>query len=390
MHLTKKEQSMSDGEAGEAARQSMEILAALGRIYGAQNMIPVSSVQVAGVSYKTIGDAGLEYLRDLAAKGAKVRVKTFLNPAGMDRGQWKEMRVPENFAKKQLEVLGAYSSMGIEATCTCTPYFIGVRPSKGEHIAWSESSAVAFANSVLGARTNREGGPSALAAAICGVTPNYGLHLDENRISNFVVEVEAELKTSSDFGAMGYAVGEMAKGRHVAFTRVKSASEDHLKALGAAMAASGSAALFYMKGITPEYNVSDSAERITFSAKELALTKGKMGTNEKPQLVAIGCPHASIDEIAEVAALVNGKKLSTDLWVCTARQTKEKADRLGYTRAIEAAGGRVISDTCMVVCPLEEMGYKVTASNSGKAAKYLSSMQKQKVVFGDVKDIIFR
>ena len=160
------------------------------------------------------------------------------------------------------------------------------------------------------------------------------------------------MKTSSDFGAMGYCIGEKAKGRHVAFTGVGQASEDNLKALGAAMAASGSAALFYVKGITPEYRVADKAEEIAFTQGDLKATREKMGTNEKPQLVAIGCPHASIGEIAEV--------------------------------------GNVVADTCMVVCPLEEMGYKVTASNSGKAAKYPSSMQRQKVVFGDVKEIIFR
>ncbi len=115
-----------------------------------------------------------------------------------------------------------------------------------------------------------------------------------------------------------------------------------------------------------------------------------MGLPEKPQLVAIGCPHASLEEIAEVAALVNGKKVACELWVCTARQTKRKADADGYTAAIEQAGGKVVADTCMVVCPLEEMGYKVTACNSGKAAKYLASMQKQKVVYGDIGDIIFR
>jgi predicted aconitase len=169
--LTKEEQRMFDGELGEASRESMEILVALGKIFGAEGMIPITSAQVSGVSFKTIGQAGLDYLSDLSRKGAKVNVPTFLNPAGMDREQWREMGIPEAFAKKQIEVLDAFSSMGIMKTCTCAPYNIGIRPKKGEHIAWAESSAVAFANSILGARTNREGGPSALAAAICGVTP---------------------------------------------------------------------------------------------------------------------------------------------------------------------------------------------------------------------------
>ncbi|HID73204.1 TPA: DUF521 domain-containing protein, partial [Candidatus Micrarchaeota archaeon] len=133
--LTKQEQAMLDGENGEAAAQSMEILVALAKIFRAEGMIPVSSAQVSGVSYKTIGDAGLEYLQDLASKGAKTKIPTFLNPAGMDVAQWKDMKVPEDFAKKQMAILEAYSSMGIMKTCTCAPYFIGIRPKKGEHIA---------------------------------------------------------------------------------------------------------------------------------------------------------------------------------------------------------------------------------------------------------------
>lgn len=389
MLLTAKEQAMYDGEHGEAARQAMEILVALGKIYNADKMIPVTSAQIAGVSYKTIGGAGLEYLKTMVDNGARVKIPTFLNPAGMDRAQWKKMKIPEGFATNQIAILNAYAAMGITMSCTCTPYLIGLRPKQGEHIAWSESSAVAFANSVLGARTNREGGPSALAAAICGVTPNYGFHLDKNRISDFIVNVEADLRTTTDFGAMGYYIGTIVKNRNPAFTGVKNATEDKLKSLGAAMAASGSVALFYVKGATPEYVVSDRAEKITFTAKELKETKEKLTVKEKPELITLGCPHASIQEIKEVADLVKGKRLKSDLWVCTARQTKELSDKFGYTKIIESAGGRVVADTCMVVCPLEEMGYKVTGCNSGKAAKYLSSMCKQKVVFGDLRELLW-
>ncbi len=390
MMLSKTEQKIYNGEMGEAARQSMEILIALGKIYGAERMIPISSAQIAGVSYKTIGDAGLEYLQRMSKSGAKVKIPSFLNPAGMDREQWKEMKIPEEFAKKQIEVLDAYASIGITMTCTCTPYLIGLRPKVGEHIAWSESSAVAFANSVLGARTNREGGPSALAAAICGVTPEYGFHLDRNRVCNFVVEVEADLRTSADFGAMGNYLGPVIKNRNPAFTGIRNASEDKLKGLGAAMAASGSVALFNVQGTTPEFRISDKPEKIAFTEKELKESKEGLNSGAKPDLITIGCPHASVQEIKEVAELVKGKTLDCDLWVCTARATKKISDRLGYTAAIEKAGGRVVADTCMVVCPLEEMGYRVTGCNSGKAAKYLSSLCKQKVVFGNVGDIICR
>ncbi|MBN1170165.1 aconitase X catalytic domain-containing protein [Candidatus Micrarchaeota archaeon] len=390
MELSEKEQKIFDGETNEAARQSMEILVALGKIYGAKRMIPIASAQISGVSYKTIGDAGLDYLKDLVKKGAKVAVPAFLNPAGMDIAQWKDMGIPEEFAKKQKEILIAYQAMGIMRTCTCTPYFVGQRPKQGEHIAWAESSAVSFANSILGARTNREGGPSALAAAICGITPEYGLHLDENRIADIVVEIQCRLETNADFGALGYAVGKLVKRKIPAFTGIKSAGEPFLKVLGASMAATGSVPLYYIKGITPEWKVDDDAEKIIFSQKQLDDTKNELDSKAKPDLVTIGCPHCSIDEIREVAELVKKKKPTCAFWVCTARKIKENAEQLGYSKIIENAGGIVVADTCMVVCPLEEMGMEVTGTNSGKAAKYLPNLCRQKVAFGDLKDILYR
>ena len=395
MKLTKEEQLMLDGESGEAARQSMEILLALGKIYGAQKMIPITSAQVAGVSYKTIGDAGLEYLQDLAAKGAKTRIPTFLNPAGMDIAQWKEMRIPADFAKKQIEILDAYSKMGIMKTCTCAPYFIGIRPKKGEHIAWAESSAISFANSVLGARTNREGGPSALAAAICGVTPYYGLHLEENRTARLLVDVQCSVSTISDFSALGCAIGEIAKDRNPAFTGIKTATEEQLKVLGASMAATGSVPLYFVQGVTPEWKVADDAEKITITEAELKTTKMKLDTvhgtrDSRPQLVTLGCPHASLNEIKVVAEMVSKRKPNCEFWVCTSRNLKEESDKLGYAKTIQSAGGRIVADTCMVVCPLEQMGYSITGTNSGKAAKYLPSLCRQKVAFGDIEDILYR
>ena len=154
MYLTKEEEKMLNGEYGEATRKAMEILVALGDIFGADRLIEVSSVQVAGVSYDNIGDAGLEFLNELAKDG-KVKVTTTLNPAGMDIENWKSLGISEEFAEKQIQVIEAFKKLGIIPTCTCVPYLIGNLPRFGEHIAWSESSAVAFANSVIGARTNR-------------------------------------------------------------------------------------------------------------------------------------------------------------------------------------------------------------------------------------------
>jgi len=238
---------MLDGEEGYAVRKSMEILVALGDIFGAESLIKVGSVQVAGVSYHNLGDAGLEFLNELAKDG-RVRVLTTLNPAGMDLENWRQLGISEEFAMKQNQVIDAFESMGILISCTCTPYLIGNLPRYGEHIAWSESSAVTFANSVLGAKTNREGGPSALAAAFVGKTPNYGLHLDENRIPDVHVKVEADLKKLSDWGALGYAIGKKAENKIPFITGIKEAETDDLKSFCASVVTYGAKPLFYLKG----------------------------------------------------------------------------------------------------------------------------------------------
>ncbi len=238
MQLTKQEQAMLDGEEGYAVRKSMEILVALGEIFGAKDLIKVGSVQVAGVSYHNLGDAGLEFLNELAVDG-RVKVLTTLNPAGMDLENWQQLGISPEFAEKQNLVIDAFRRMDILISCTCTPYLIGNLPLYGEHLAWSESSAVTFANSVLGARTNREGGPSALAAAFVGKTPNYGLHLDENRVPDVLVEVNAELTKLSDWGALGYTIGKKAENKIPYITGIKAAELDELKSFCASVVTYG-------------------------------------------------------------------------------------------------------------------------------------------------------
>jgi len=381
---------MLAGEHGEVVERNFRLLMRLGEIYGADRMIPVGSVQVAGVSYKSIGDPGIEFLEDMANRGAKVKVPTTLNPPGMDLVDWRELGFPEDFAEKQLQIMDAFKKMGIAMTATCTPYLVGNMPRFGEHIAWSESSAVSFANSVIGARTNREGGPSALAAALCGVTPNYGLHLDEKRKPTLLVKVNAELKDNSDFGALGYHVGKIVKDGIPYFKGIKKAELEQLKALGAAMAASGAVALYHVEKITPEAHLMspNGLEGIEFGEKELKEAYAKLNTGESPDIVILGCPHASLKEIAELASKLEGKRLKKPVWICTARATKEAADRMGLVKKIESAGGKVVADTCTVVSPIERMGFKCTAVNSGKAANYLPGFCKQTVVFNNVDELL--
>jgi len=390
MFLTKEEEKIFNGEKGEVLERMFRLLVRLGDIYGADKMLPVGSVQVAGVSFKSIGIPGLEFLEDYAKKGAKVKVLTFLNPAGMDLENWKGLGFPKDFAENQIRIINAFREMGIVVTSTCTPYLAGNLPRFGEHIAWSESSAVSFSNSVIGARTNREGGPSALAAALCGLTPNYGLHIDENRKPNLVVNVDAELQHNADFGALGSFVGKIVKDKIPYFKGIKNINTDQLKALGAAMAASGAVALYHVENVTPEARFMDikKLEKIRVGEKELKETYAQLNTGERPDIVILGCPHASLKEISELAEKLKGKKLKKPLWVCTSRVMKECANRMGYTEIIEKAGGKIVADTCAVVSPIEKMGYNTTGVNSGKAANYLPGFCKQKVVFKNVDELI--
>jgi predicted aconitase len=389
MQLTKQEQRMLDGEEGYAVRKSMEILVALGDIFGAESLIKVGSVQVAGVSYHNLGDAGLEFLNELAKDG-KVRVLTTLNPAGMDLENWKALGISEDFAAKQNQVIDAFERMGILISCTCTPYLIGNLPRYGEHIAWSESSAVTFANSVIGAKTNREGGPSALAAAFVGKTPCYGLHLDENRVPDVHVKVNANLAKLSDWGALGYAIGKKAENKISYITGIKEADLDELKSFCASVVTYGAKPLFYMKGITP------AAETVQAPKDTIIIEQGDLKNaydNINDQVsdidfVCVGCPHCSIKEIAEIAKLLEGKKVTekTELWVATSRTAKQLADKRGYTQTIEAAGGKFACDTCMAVAPLKGR-FKALATTSAKGCFY-SRQNNMKTTMGSLEECI--
>jgi len=206
MYLTKEEERIYEGEFGETLEKAMRILVSLGEIYGASRLIPISSAHISGASYKTIGDAGLLYLSSLSGR---VCVKSTLNPVGMDRERWRGMGISEEFYEKQKKIINCYKRLGVEDVCTCTPYYIE-RPNYGDHLAWAESNAVIYVNSVIGAKTNREGAPAALAAALIGKTPLYGMHLREERAPEIKVIVEDELK-DEEFGALGHILGKILK-----------------------------------------------------------------------------------------------------------------------------------------------------------------------------------
>ncbi|MFW9843364.1 MAG: aconitase X catalytic domain-containing protein [Candidatus Thorarchaeota archaeon] len=368
--LTTEEQEMLDGKHGKATQKAMEIITTLGEIYGAEKLIPVTSVQIAGVSYHNLGEAGLEYLSEMAVDG-RARVLTTLNPAGMDMQEWKKHGISEDFAVNQERVVDAFEKMGVITTCTCTPYLIGNLPHFGEHIAWAESSAVCFANSVIGAYTNREGGPSALATALTGKTAEYGFHLDENRIAQVKYEIKAELKDTDDFGLLGQVIGTRTGKTIPYITGIEKATTEELKSFCASIATYGGVAIFHMEGITPNKTaIPEKTEIVT--EKDLQAARVELDDAEADiDFISVGCPHASIKEIAEIAEMLDGKKVADGktVWITTAKPTKDLAIKMGFYDKIESAGAFLVADACCAVAPLKGK-FAGLMTDSAKACYY--------------------
>ena len=393
MRLTQQEQAWLDGDAGPATQRAMEIIVALARIYGADHLLPVNSVQISGVSYRNLGEAGLSFLRQWANEGARVRVHTTLNPTAMDMQDWHAQGFDSEFALMQKEVVDVFAGMGVgdgAPVPTCTPYLIGNLPEYGEHVAWAESSAVSYANSVLGARTNREGGPGAVAAAITGRTGAYGLHLDRNRQAALLVDVKARLDSISDYSALGAVVGKRA-GKTVPFftglpvTPGDAFWREKLKALGAAMAATGAVALYHVEGVTPEAR---EGKGLAADYREMTVddvTQGYAMLSDDVQdidLVWIGCPHASLNEINLVAQILVNHHVKIPLWITCARPVRTAADRQGLVNQIETAGGRIFADACVAISPARALGFTAVATPSAKGAYYLRNLAGVAARFG--------
>jgi hypothetical protein len=312
----------------------------------------------------------------------------------MDIENWEPLGVSPEFAAQQGRVLQAFDRMGVVTTCTCTPYLSGNLPRFGEHIAWAESSAVCFANSVIGARTNREGGPSALAAALTGRTPACGYHLDENRQPGLRVEVQAELNGTYHFGALGKALGERlgsSGARRVPYlTGIERASLEELKSFCASLATYGGAALFHIQGLTPEAGqVRVPADAITITQADLEQAAQSLSdaSSEEIDFVSLGCPHLSLREIARLAELLQGRTVRREFWITTSRPIKGIADRMGYTQVIEASGAKFAVDTCCVVAPIQGR-FQALATDSAKACYYASSKNKFKTLFKSFDEIV--
>ncbi|RLI45912.1 hypothetical protein DRO69_04275 [Candidatus Bathyarchaeota archaeon] len=374
MYLTREEEKIYDGEWGWAYQVSMKILVRLGDLFGATKLIPIKSAHISGVSYKTLGDAPIDFLEALARTNAKVQVPSTLNPSSFDPA-YLAKNFPQEYRARQLSITNLYKKMDVKPVFTCTPYYIH-KPQPNSHLAWAESSAVMYANSVLGAWTNREGGPSALAAALIGKTPNYGVHQAENRRADVLVKVEVNLRNQMEYGVLGIHVGKLLKDKIPVFDGLSNYTNDCLKQLGAGLASSGMSTMFRYK----KSDADRKLETISIQAENIENTIESLSTTfEVPDLVFIGCPHCSLNEVRNVAQALKGRKVRKEakLWVCTSRHVKGKAEE--YVKIIEKAGGHVLCDTCAVVTWINKLGINSMMTNSAKTAYYAPTLNRVNV-----------
>ena len=403
MELTVEEQRILNGEQGEVLRQFMELLVSMGECYDAPRLIPVNSVHITSVSLATLREGGRQLIKKIADSGARVKAVTTCNPLATDCRQWRKLGIPEDEATKQFEVAENMCKIGSIACFTCTPYLIGHTPRFGEHIAWGEAGAVVYTNSALGARTNPEGGPSGFASALIGKTPLYGLHLDENRRAQVVVQVKTEIEQPAEYGAATLFAGR----RYPEFTPVfvgmpGQTNWDGLKAMSHGLHLEGQIKLFHVAGVTPEASTEEQAlgskkpvDTVDFGKKELEDTIQSLNTDTAADVswVVTGCPHCSITEIKNIAKLLDGRKVSSNvaLWIHTSRPVKALADLIGFSEVIEKAGGKFVLETCpelMTPRTHKNLGYKSMATNSTVLAWSLPKLHGLKVHYGRVNQCI--
>ncbi len=387
MYLTGEEERMLEGGYGSGLEKAMEILVALGEIYHADKLIPVSSAHMAG-NFGVLGNEGVEWLEEFAETGVKAKVFTTVNPQCFDFEFWREMGVPEFFREMQLRIDRALRKLGFKLFYTCQQFLVGNLARKGEHLAWAESVSEVFANSVFGAMTNREGDHSAIAAAVVGKTPAYGMHLPENRVGRVLVDVgqlNLENFTSTDYASMAYHTGRIVGDKIPVFVNLpKGISLQNLNSIAYALPVSGAVPMFHAVGVTPEAQTLEEAfggdkpdEKITITPSDVEKVYEELGRTdeEKVDYVIFGCPHCTLQEIEEIALLLEGKKVhpNVKLWVFTSKATKSYADRMGYSSMIGRAGGLVLADTCPsggMYTYLKEQGAQVIVTNSVKQVYY--------------------
>jgi predicted aconitase len=400
--LTEEEQAMLDGELGEATRLAMRILSRMAPLYGATSLLPVTRAHIDGCIYE--GDAGLEFAERLASLGGWVRVPTSLNVVSLDHRHWQQLGLTEAYADKARRLGRAYLDMGASPTFTCAPYQTAAAPSFGEQIAWSESNAVAFANSVIGARTNRYGDYLDISCALTARVPAAGLHLSQNRLGEVLIrlrDISIDLMARDDFyPVLGYLLGTLVDDEIAVVEGLDaSPTEDQLKALAAAAATSGSVALFHLVGITPEAPTTDDAfggrtplRVADVGPQDLLRARRALSTAtcDVVDLVAFGSPHCSLTECRHLVALMSGRRAapSVDVFITTSRAVRDLLERSGELQALLDFGAKVTADTCIVVAPLVRPGTRVMVTNSGKYAHYAPGLIGVQAIFASTESCV--
>ena len=396
LKLTELDSSNLAGESGPAVQMAMSILIRMSEIQSAKSLISIVSAHIDSALY--IGPATLDYAERLVDLGAKVCVPTTLNVAGVDHNGWDRWAVPPEWARQARRQMLAYKSMGCEPTWTCAPYQTEERPGFGDQIAWGESSAVVFANSVLGARSERYPDLLDICAAITGRVPATGLHLVENRSGQVLVRlksIKSNLLDSDEFyPVLGHYIGEIAGSRVVVVdAQGGNPSEDQLKALGAAMASSGSVALFHWVGVTPEaetiqdaFNGKNPEKIIDVSLSDLVRARNDLSssTSDRLDMVVLGSPHFSLNELRSLGPLIEGKRRHPGVrfLVTTGRGVKLLAEEMDLLVPLMKFGAEITVDTCILTTPMLPSGIRSIMTNSAKYAYYTPGILDREVVFG--------
>ncbi len=390
MKLTDYEEAMLAGKFGEARRLAIWQQIQVGRFFDAEDLVEVSQAHIMGDT-ESLGEAGVAFLERLASlpeAERQVAIPTITDPRGVDQCRFKQLKQKPEWATLEQRATDAMRALGIMMTDTCINYQTIQAPVLGQHMAFGDTGVVIYSNSVCGARSNFEGGPSALAAALTGRTPRYGYHLDSRRRGTHLFEIEFEPKNYTEWGALGAIVGRQA-GSYWSVPVLNglqtTPGSDDLKHFGAAMASYGSVPLFHMVGVTPEapdvHSVFDgavpSAQKITRA--DLDAFYASFGRHdEKVDVVVFSAPQLSLMEMREVATLLKGRQVHSDtsLLVATSPENKSACDRMGITSMIEASGAMVLSGVCFYQMYAREMGeanrWKRLLSNSAKLVNIIS------------------
>lgn len=397
---------MLAGKHGEAARLAMAILVRMAEVYGAAEMMDVSQVHIDGCGL--LSQASLEFAETLAAHGGKVSVPTTLNMGPLDLQNWRKFGVPEEFAAKAVRQAKAYTDMGCIPTWTCAPYQGYLTPRFGQQIAWAESNAIVYANSVLGARTDWYGDYIDISAAITGRVPKHGLHLKPNRRGQVLVRLvdvaPAVLQEDSFYPVFGHLLGSLVQDEIPVIEGLPAgATDDQLKALGAAAASSGAVALFHAIGVTPEANTRDEAFQgevprrvVNVQLSDLAAARADLSTAEegaKLDWVVLGCPHFSFAEFRRLARLVEDEKPSplhpdVTFLVTSSQASYALLQRSGFAGVLSSFGVQITLDTCVFHSPIVDPGTEVIMTDSGKCAYYAPGELGVQVAFGSLADCV--